>query len=206
MYHPACKSSQLWLNGQFWRFRDVIIYCESMLSLHIETTNSVTLYTYIRTLQVAFGLDFTQTWDDKSLGLKRAKGTGKMTFLIAHSSKGMEQSIRSAIPSLYPVSGISYQRKIFIYRLAYYWSESERAQRRRVCSKFWINLQCKHTQNESCKSITAQLGASYRYTSNWTCWKLKLPPQWQKQGKRPHMDLESIVTWTDLFNIYNNGG
>jgi len=87
----------------------------------------MTQSTYIRTLQVAFGLDFTQTWDDKSLGLKRAKGTGKMTFLIAHSSKGMEQSIRSAIPSLYSVSGISYQGKIFIYRLAHYWRESERA-------------------------------------------------------------------------------
>ena len=78
----------------------------------------MTQSTYICTLQVAFGMDFTQTWDDKSLGLKRAKGTGKMTFLIVNSSKGIEQSIRSAIPSLYPVSGISYQGKIFTYRLS----------------------------------------------------------------------------------------
>jgi len=65
-------------------------------------------------------------WDDKSLGLKRAKGTGKMTLLIANSFKGVEQSFRSAIPSLYPVSGISYQGKIFSYGLAY-WGDSERA-------------------------------------------------------------------------------
>jgi len=64
--------------------------------------------------------------DDKSLGLKRAKGTGKMTFLIANSFKGVEQSFRSAIPSLYPVSGVRYQGKIFSYGLAY-WGDSERA-------------------------------------------------------------------------------
>ena len=89
----------------------------------------MTQSTHICTLQVAFGSDFTQTWDDKSLGLKRAKGTGKMTFLIASSyiNEGVEQSFRSAIPSLYPVSGIRYQGMIFSYGLAYYWGESERA-------------------------------------------------------------------------------
>ena len=55
-------------------------------------------------LQVAFASDFTQTWDDKSLGLKRAKGTGKLTFLVANVFQGLEQIFRSAIPSLYPVS------------------------------------------------------------------------------------------------------
>ena len=55
-------------------------------------------------LQVAFATDFSQTWDDdKLLGLKRAKGTGKLTFLIANSLRGLELTLRSAIPSLYPV-------------------------------------------------------------------------------------------------------
>ena len=55
-------------------------------------------------LQVAFASDFTQTWDDKSLGLKRAKGTGKLSFLIANNLKGVERVFNSVIPSLYPVS------------------------------------------------------------------------------------------------------
>ena len=40
---------------------------------------------------MAFGSDFDETWDDKSLGLKRAKGTGKLTFLIANVFKGMSK-------------------------------------------------------------------------------------------------------------------
>jgi len=54
-------------------------------------------------LQAAFASDFTQMWNDKSLGLKRAKGTGKLTILIANSFKGLELVLQSAIPSLYPV-------------------------------------------------------------------------------------------------------
>ena len=41
--------------------------------------------------KVAFGSDFSETWDDKSLGLKWAKGNGKLTFLIAHSFKGVQK-------------------------------------------------------------------------------------------------------------------
>ena len=60
-------------------------------------------------LQVAFATDFSQTWDDdKLLGLKRAKGTGKLTFLIANSLRGLERTLRSAIPSLYPVRDLHY--------------------------------------------------------------------------------------------------
>ena len=40
---------------------------------------------------IAFGSDFSETWDDKSLGLKWAKGNGKLTFLIAHSFKGVQK-------------------------------------------------------------------------------------------------------------------
>ena len=39
--------------------------------------------------QVGFGSEFSETWDDKSLGLKRAKGTGKLTFLIPNIFKGL---------------------------------------------------------------------------------------------------------------------
>ena len=44
---------------------------------------------YLTITQVAFGSDFAETWDDKSLGLKRAKGTGKLTFLISNVFKGL---------------------------------------------------------------------------------------------------------------------
>jgi len=46
-------------------------------------------------MQVAFASDFTQMWDDKSLGLKRAKGTGKMILLIAKSLQGLDKAFRS---------------------------------------------------------------------------------------------------------------
>ena len=46
-------------------------------------------------LQVAFASDFTQMWDDKSLGLKRAKGTGKMILLITKSLQGLDKAFRS---------------------------------------------------------------------------------------------------------------
>ena len=42
--------------------------------------------------KVAFGSDFSEQWDDKSLGLKWAKGNGKLTFLIAHIFKGAQKS------------------------------------------------------------------------------------------------------------------
>ena len=41
--------------------------------------------------QVAFGSDFSEEWDDESLGLKWAKGNGKLTFLIAHTFKGAQK-------------------------------------------------------------------------------------------------------------------
>ncbi len=46
-------------------------------------------------VQVAFGSDFSEQWDDKSLGLKRAKGTGKLTFLISNVFKGLMKRQKS---------------------------------------------------------------------------------------------------------------
>lgn len=48
-------------------------------------------------IQVAFGSDFSEMWDDKSLGLKRSKGTGKLTFLIANVFKGLMKKQRSPL-------------------------------------------------------------------------------------------------------------
>ncbi|XP_064388742.1 cholesterol 24-hydroxylase-like [Halichondria panicea] len=45
--------------------------------------------------KVAFGSDFSDQWDDKSLGLKRAKGTGKLTFLISNVFKGLMKRQKS---------------------------------------------------------------------------------------------------------------
>ena len=54
------------------------------------------MYTYtvynICILQVAFGLNFCETWSDKLLGLKWAKGNGKLTFLLSHTFKGMQKA------------------------------------------------------------------------------------------------------------------
>ena len=63
------------------------------------------LVAVIMPLQVAFASDFTQMWDGKSLSLKRAKGTVKLTFLVPNSLQGLQQMVQSAIPSLYPVRG-----------------------------------------------------------------------------------------------------
>ncbi len=42
-------------------------------------------------MQVAFGSDFSEQWDDKALGLKHNKGNGKLTFLISHTFKGLQR-------------------------------------------------------------------------------------------------------------------
>ena len=47
--------------------------------------------------KVAFGSDFSETWDDKTLGLKRAKGNGKLTFLIAHTFKGVQKAFNGGV-------------------------------------------------------------------------------------------------------------
>ncbi len=43
---------------------------------------------------MAFGSDFSEQWDDKKLGLNWAKGNGKLTFLIAHTFKGIQKAFR----------------------------------------------------------------------------------------------------------------
>ena len=43
-------------------------------------------------VQVAFGSDFSEQWDDKTLGLKLTKGNGKLTFLISHTFKGVQRA------------------------------------------------------------------------------------------------------------------
>ncbi len=43
-------------------------------------------------MQVAFGSDFSEQWDDKTLGLKLTKGNGKLTFLISHTFKGVQRA------------------------------------------------------------------------------------------------------------------
>lgn len=63
------------------------------------------LVAVIMPLQVAFASDFIQMWDGKSLGLTRAKGTVKLTFLVPNILQGLQQVAQSAIPSLYPVRG-----------------------------------------------------------------------------------------------------
>ena len=59
---------------------------KSMAERTVEWLQMI-FFIFYCTLQVAFASDFTQMWDDKSLGLKRANGSGKLTFLIANSSK-----------------------------------------------------------------------------------------------------------------------
>ena len=63
---------------------------------------------------MAFGSDFTETWDDKSLGLKRAKGTGKLTFLIANVFKGLEKlqanPLFQVILNIFVVGNIAFQK------------------------------------------------------------------------------------------------
>ena len=54
------------------------------------------IYTLFDYMQVAFGTDFTEGWSDQSLGLTRAKGNGKITFLIENSFNGLQK--RLAIP------------------------------------------------------------------------------------------------------------
>ena len=44
-------------------------------------------------LQVAFGEDFTKSWNDQMSGLKIAKGNGKLTFLIDNSLAGTMKAI-----------------------------------------------------------------------------------------------------------------
>ena len=39
-------------------------------------------------------MDFTKQWNDKNLGLKRAKGDGTLTFLTNHAFKGLNTYIR----------------------------------------------------------------------------------------------------------------
>ena len=53
--------------------------------------------------QVAFGSDFKSIHSDKSLGLQKAKGTGVLTFLIAHSFRGAGVSFKTPSPTLYQV-------------------------------------------------------------------------------------------------------
>ena len=48
-------------------------------------------------LQVAFGSDFSQSWSDKSLGLKYAKGNGTLGFLVDHSFEGVEMNMRNPL-------------------------------------------------------------------------------------------------------------
>ena len=44
-------------------------------------------------LQVAFGEDFTKSWNDQMSGLKFAKGDGKLTFLMDNSLAGSMKAI-----------------------------------------------------------------------------------------------------------------
>jgi len=44
---------------------------------------------------VAFGSDFTETWSDKSLGLKYTKGNGKLTFFVKHALEGVQSAFRN---------------------------------------------------------------------------------------------------------------
>ena len=46
-------------------------------------------------MQVAFGSDFSQPWSDEVLGLKYAKGTGTLGFLLDHAFKGAELNSRN---------------------------------------------------------------------------------------------------------------
>ena len=55
--------------------------------IHKHTHN---LYRCI--IQVAFGSNFSETWNDQNLGLKRAKGNGKLTFILSHTFKGIQKA------------------------------------------------------------------------------------------------------------------
>ena len=44
---------------------------------------------------MAFGSDFTETWSDKSLGLKYTKGNGKLTFFMKHALEGVQSAFRN---------------------------------------------------------------------------------------------------------------
>ncbi len=46
---------------------------------------------------MAFGSDFSEQWDDKKLGLNWAKGNGKLTFLIAHTFKGIQKAFNGGL-------------------------------------------------------------------------------------------------------------
>ena len=56
---------------------------------HTHTQTQTQTHTH---MQVAFGSNFAETWKDKTLGLKRAKGNGKLTFLLSHTFKGMQRA------------------------------------------------------------------------------------------------------------------
>ena len=67
---------------------------------HTETTVVHVQYMLHDLLQAAFGTDFSQSWSDKALGLKYAKGNGSLGFLVKHATKGVWQCYRNAF---YPV-------------------------------------------------------------------------------------------------------
>ena len=74
---------------------EVTLNVISKVSDHIRVHTCVGAHIHTHThthIQVAFGSDFSETWDDKSLGLKWAKGNGKLTFLIAHATRGLQKS------------------------------------------------------------------------------------------------------------------
>ena len=48
-------------------------------------------------MQVAFGLDFTERWNYKNLGLKRAKGDGTLLFLSSHALKAIDKIMRNPL-------------------------------------------------------------------------------------------------------------
>ena len=54
--------------------------------------------------QVAFGMDFSEKWNDETLGLKNIKGKGSLTFLVSHSFVGLDKSFQN--PFLFRVSNL----------------------------------------------------------------------------------------------------
>ncbi|XP_064405688.1 cholesterol 24-hydroxylase-like isoform X2 [Halichondria panicea] len=69
--------------------------------------------------KVAFGSDFSEQWDDKTLGLKLTKGNGKLTFLISHTFKGAQRAFNGGpfFKYLHPFEVKSYQETIRALRM-----------------------------------------------------------------------------------------
>ena len=69
-----------------------------MSSTHAQhLTLSFNLFNIITIIvQVAFGMDFAEQWNDKNLGLKwtKDKSDGLLLFLTRHAFEGLELSFR----------------------------------------------------------------------------------------------------------------